>query len=180
MRFRFADIPVVDGHIHFTDVDQMDEILRIRDTVPMTKVNLLSVPHPEMVNQNPALMAFKARYPDITYLSGGLDYTQVAAEDWSTVDPTAMSENLGHQIGTLRTIGFDGLKLIEGKPTVRKRTINISRDLCLYAESCFHARSVIENLLKSFHQIIPCFKRPVVGVYSIVINGFISFGITTA
>ena len=120
MRFRFADIPVVDGHIHFTDVDQMDEILRIRDTVPMTKVNLLSVPHPEMVNQNPALMAFKARYPDITYLSGGLDYTQVAAEDWSTVDPTAMSENLGHQIGTLRTIGFDGLKLIESKPTARK------------------------------------------------------------
>ena len=120
MRFRFADIPVVDGHIHFTDVDQMDEILRIRDTVPMTKVNLLSVPHSEMVNQNPALMAFKARHPDIAYLSGGLDYTQVGAQDWSEVDPQAMSDILGRQIKTLRAIGFDGLKLIESKPTSRK------------------------------------------------------------
>ena len=99
----------------------MDAILRIRDTVPMIKVNLLSVPHPKMVNQNPALIAFKARHPDITYLSGGLDYTQVAAEEWSAVDPAAMSENLGRQIRTLKAIGFDGLKLIESKPPARKR-----------------------------------------------------------
>ncbi|MCJ7552199.1 MAG: amidohydrolase family protein, partial [Anaerolineae bacterium] len=78
-------------------------------------------PHPRMVNQNPALMAFKARHPDITYLSGGLDYTQVVAEDWSTVDPAAMSESLGRQIETLKAIGFDGLKLIESKPTARKQ-----------------------------------------------------------
>ena len=120
MEFGFRSIPVIDGHIHFTDVRQMDAIMGIANTVPMRKFNLLSAPRPGTINQNPALIAFKDRYPAITYLSGGLDYTQVAAADGSTVDAATMSDNLGLQIETLHSIGFDGLKLLESKPTSRK------------------------------------------------------------
>ncbi|MCJ7552198.1 MAG: amidohydrolase family protein [Anaerolineae bacterium] len=120
MGFSFKSIPVIDGHIHFGHVDRIDALLQIMKTVPMAKINLASVPVPGTINQNPALIAFKDRYPATTYLSGALDYSQVAAEDWSTVDPAAMSENLGRQIETLKASGFDGLKLLESKPTYRK------------------------------------------------------------
>ena len=71
-KFCIAGVPVVDGHLHFTDVNQMDEILRTCDTVPMTKVSLPSAPHPSMLNQNPVLAAVQARHPDIAYLSDAL------------------------------------------------------------------------------------------------------------
>jgi len=131
MDFSFRDIPVIDGHIHFADLAAMDDLRRIMDTVPFAKVNLVSVPHPSTLNQNAALIAFKATPPDRTYISGGLDYTQILGDrssrgqdwgqaDWSFVDPEAMSATLRRQIDVMRWIGFDGLKLIEGKPTFRK------------------------------------------------------------
>ena len=132
MEFDFADIPVVDGHIHFGEPGRMDDILKIMDIVPFTRVNLVSVPHPAMLNQNAALIYFKATTGDKAYLSGGLDYSEVVADhlqpgedwgqvDWERVDPEAMSATLGRQIATLKAMGFDGLKLIEGKPTFRKQ-----------------------------------------------------------
>lgn len=120
MDFNFRPLPVVDAHIHFGDLTQMDAIIQISQTVPMAKFNLLSTPRPATINQNPELIVFKDRYPAITYLSGALDYGQVINGDWDALDPRAMSANLGRQIEALHAIGFDGLKLIEGKPTVRK------------------------------------------------------------
>jgi predicted TIM-barrel fold metal-dependent hydrolase len=76
---------------------------------------LVSTPNLETVNQNAELIYLKARYPGRFYASGGLDYVQVLA------DQGHMSEILGAQIHTLYNAGFDGLKLIEGKPTARKR-----------------------------------------------------------
>jgi predicted TIM-barrel fold metal-dependent hydrolase len=111
----FADIPIVDGHIHFDDQKWMPDILHIMDTVPLARVNLVSTPNIHTVNQNPAVIQFKAAHPDRAYISGGLDYVQVMA------DPDHMSSLLANQVRALRAIGFDGLKLIEGKPTARKR-----------------------------------------------------------
>ncbi len=132
MDFNFRDIPVIDGHIHFADLAAMDDLRRTADTVPFAKVNLVSVPHPSTLNQNAALIAFKAALPDMTYVCGALDYTQVLGDrvsrgqdwrqaDWSSVEPGVMSATLRRQIDVLRWIGFDGLKLIEGKPTFRKQ-----------------------------------------------------------
>ncbi len=111
----FADIPIVDGHIHFDDPKWMPDILHIMETVPLARINLVSTPNVHTVNQNPALIQFKTAYPNRVYISGGLDYVQVMA------DRDRMSGLLADQVRTLHAIGFDGLKLIEGKPTARKR-----------------------------------------------------------
>jgi predicted TIM-barrel fold metal-dependent hydrolase len=81
----------------------------------MVCTNLVSTPNPRIVNYNPALIAFKARHPDRVYLSGGLDYSE------ALVDRERASELFGTQVRALKAIGFDGLKLIEGKPTARQR-----------------------------------------------------------
>ena len=111
----FADIPIVDGHVHFDDPKHMPDFVHIMDTVPLARANLVSTPNMHTVNQNPALIQFKAAYPGRVYISGGLDYVQVVA------DRGRMSALLAAQVRALRAIGFDGLKLIEGKPTARKR-----------------------------------------------------------
>ncbi|MCU0522263.1 MAG: amidohydrolase [Anaerolineae bacterium] len=132
MEFDFLRIPVIDGHIHFASPEHLGDILKIMDVVPFTKVNLVSVPFPGTLNQNAALIYFKALAPDKVYLSGGLDYSQVLVDkvqpgqdwghvDWATVDAEAMSATLARQIDVLKWVGFDGLKLIEGKPTFRKQ-----------------------------------------------------------
>jgi predicted TIM-barrel fold metal-dependent hydrolase len=116
----FADVPIVDGHVHFSDPERMEDLLELMDIVPMMRANLVSTPNSRPVaasgvNHNPALIAFKARHPGRVYLSGGLDYVQAFA------DRSRAAERLGAQVRTLKRIGFDGLKLIEGKPTARRR-----------------------------------------------------------
>ena len=132
MEFDFLKIPVIDGHIHFANLEHMGDILKIMGIVPFAKVNLVSVPFPAMLNQNAALIYFKAAAPGKAYLSGGLDYSQVLVDkvqpgqdwgqaDWATVDAEAMSTTLARQVDVLKWVGFDGLKLIEGKPPFRKQ-----------------------------------------------------------
>ena len=116
-----GDIPIIDAHVHFSHPRWMDDIISLMQSIPLGCVNLVSTPHPRFVNFNPALIYAKARYPDRFYLCGGLDYTQALA------DRDRMSASLAAQIEMLKTAGFDGLKLIEGKPTARKH-YNISLD----------------------------------------------------
>jgi hypothetical protein len=84
------------------------------EALPVLRANLVCTPNAGPINHNPALIAFKARFPDRAYVSGALDYTQVLA------DPEHMSDILAAQVHTLKAIGFDGLKMTEGKPTKRQ------------------------------------------------------------
>jgi predicted TIM-barrel fold metal-dependent hydrolase len=111
---RFADIPVVDGHIHFPYLELADDLLAVMESARVERAALVAVPDLQTVNQNPALIHCKAYHPDRVYVCGALDYTQL----WA--DPARASAVLAGQIATLQAIGFDGLKLIEGKPMVRK------------------------------------------------------------
>ena len=113
----FADrveVPVIDGHIHFAHPDLAGDLLAILDSLGLSRANLVAVPDLQQVNQNPALIHFKSLHPDRVYISGAIDYLATLSGD-----PRA-PEGLAAQIATLRNIGFDGLKLVEGKPMVRQ------------------------------------------------------------
>ncbi len=110
---RFADLPVIDAHIHFRHPERMQELLTIMETVPLYRANLLSTIDRQAINNNPAIIHFKAQYPERATISGALDYTEVLT------DPAHASENLARQIGTLQAIGFHGLKMVEGIPRFR-------------------------------------------------------------
>jgi predicted TIM-barrel fold metal-dependent hydrolase len=111
---RLANLPVIDGHIHFNHLAQLNDVAALIDAAPLLRANLVCTPNPEPINHNPALIVFKARYPDRAYISGALDYSEVLAH------PARMPEILASQVYALHEIGFDGLKMTEGKPTKRK------------------------------------------------------------
>lgn len=120
------DLDIVDGHIHLNHLEQIDNIVALMEAGPLLRANLVCTPNPVPINHNPELIAFKARFPDRAYLSGALDYSQVLAE------PERMPDALAAQVHDLKAIGFDGLKMTEGKPTKRK-WIPISLDAPQYA-----------------------------------------------
>lgn len=110
-----ADIRIIDGHVHFRGIQWAEALLQWMDQASLARINVVSTPNLATVNQNSELVYLKTHHPGRFYASGGLDYLQVRS------DPARMSEILGTQIHTLKRIGFDGVKLIEGKPTARKR-----------------------------------------------------------
>ena len=110
----FYDIPIIDSHVHFVHLERMDELLALMDEARHTQANLVCIPNPDATTHNPAALYFKAHHPGRVYISGALEYAPALA------DPAHASEILAGQVRALKAQGFDGLKLIEGKPEVRK------------------------------------------------------------
>lgn len=77
---RFADIAAVGGHVHFPHPRLMDDVLRVMETIGLTHTNLVSVPNPRAINQNPTLIHLKAHPPGRAYIGGALDDTQALAD----------------------------------------------------------------------------------------------------
>jgi len=113
MTTAYVSLPIIDSHVHFVHPEKMSELLSLMDAVPCTRFNLVSIPNPDATTHNPAVLYFKQHYPDRAYISGALDYSILA-------DTGKAAERLAEQIAALKAQGFDGLKLIEGKPQVRK------------------------------------------------------------
>lgn len=72
---KFANMPIVDAHVHFSDVRLMPNMLELMDRTGVSQLNLLSTPHPRFVNLNPQAFHFKAQHPDRVYMFGALDYS---------------------------------------------------------------------------------------------------------
>lgn len=115
----FRDLPITDAHIHCWGVGELDETI---DTLWSTmtqggveRVNIVSALDPHAVNCNAVGLYFKGRFPDRVTLFGGLDHVTAAQ-----AGPETMAADLVAQVDRLRTMGCDGIKLIEGKPLVYK------------------------------------------------------------
>jgi hypothetical protein len=102
-------------------------MLALLDVAGCARANLVCLPNPDGTTGNPAALTFKERYPDRAHLSGALEYGPALA------DFSHAPETLARQVAALKAQGFDGLKLIEGKPQVRK-LLPYPLDGPLYAE----------------------------------------------
>lgn len=110
----FADMPVIDGHIHFPHPALVDDLLELTQIMRVRRVNLVATPDFEGVNHNPALICYKLRASEKAYTCGALDYFSVLAA------PERAQQALAEQVFALKRAGFDGLKILESKPMVRK------------------------------------------------------------
>jgi predicted TIM-barrel fold metal-dependent hydrolase len=120
-------LPIFDAHIHLPHPALRPDLEAVIEGAQVQRVTLLSTPDPQLVNHNPALIGFKHRHPEWTYLCGALDYFSVRAA------PEQMPQALAVQVETLKLLGFDGLKMLEGKPMVRQM-LGFPLDGPVYAE----------------------------------------------
>ncbi|NLF03378.1 MAG: amidohydrolase family protein [Anaerolineales bacterium] len=121
-----APVPVIDSHVHFPHRDVSHSLLDAVERIGYAAVNLVALPDMRGSSQNAAVMYHKRSSPARTYISGAFDYTQVLD------DPQRGPDVLARQVCALKDAGFDGLKLIEGKPTARQQ-FGVPLDDPLYA-----------------------------------------------
>jgi len=130
---KLADRLIIDAHVHFGDVRLMSEVVELMDRAGVKQFNLVATPHPQLVNLNPQAFYFKAHHPDRVYMFGALDYSGVLGP----ADP-ALTIPLADQVDRLMALGCDGIKMVEGKTTVRKQ-MGLAFDSEVYAD--FFARA---------------------------------------
>ena len=110
----FQSFPIIDSHVHFVHPEHLEDILRLMNEAGHARANLVCIPNPDATTHNSTALYFKERHPGRVFLSGALEYAPMLA------DMAHASQILAGQVAALKAQGFDGLKLIEGKPQVRK------------------------------------------------------------
>ncbi len=108
----FAD--AIDSHVHLGSHRVMDDLLELSQAAGLRRLNIVCVPgSPERsLNCNAVAMLAKARHPERVFVFGGLHYD-------AGLETTA--KNLLRQAEELHAAGCDGIKMLEGKPSSRKR-----------------------------------------------------------
>ena len=117
--------PVIDGHLHLykwsdpaTGETFLHSLESYRRACGLRAINLAAIPCVFHDIANNILCAFYKLANPGTYVHGGIGYAAYPARPGTT--PVGMEPLT--QYRELMDIGFDGIKLMEGKPNYRKKT----------------------------------------------------------
>ena len=105
---------MIDCHVHVRDLESVDQLEDIRRYVGAERMGIVSVFYRHCINMNPASLVAKAKYPESFYLFLGLDHTAYFSH--GKINPPSLVEQVNRAI----TMGADGIKMLENKPTHRK------------------------------------------------------------
>ena len=98
---------IIDAHTHVFNTDEnFAPLYALAKRLNYDMLTVLSLQCTGDLLQNLTCALCKIKNPGITYAFGGLDY--------------ATGRDFAAQAKNLRAMGFDGIKMLEGKPTVRK------------------------------------------------------------
>jgi predicted TIM-barrel fold metal-dependent hydrolase len=107
-------VPTVDCHVHLRDEADIEVFLGLGEQLSVVRMNLLSTPDPETVNDNPLVLLAKSRRPDFFHVFAGLDHSTAFSGE------RVRAPELAEQVDLLADLGADGVKLLDSKPTSRK------------------------------------------------------------
>ncbi len=112
-----AKMPIVDCHTHIggEDLNAVNAMLEQEAQAGVDEIVALVTSGPRRVTVMPQAICAKAKRPDKVYLFAGMDYSHIA----NNVDHR-WTYSFPQQIDRLIAMGADGLKMINGKPNVRK------------------------------------------------------------
>lgn len=108
------EVSVTDCHIHYARPALMPSLLEILDQNKIEKCNIVCTPHPSRLSLVPDALHLKAHAPERVYVFGGLD----PAPFFSA--PRECGQQFARYVETLVEMGCDGVKMLEGKPEMRK------------------------------------------------------------
>ena len=109
---------IVDAHIHFDSPDvypRLQEDLRLEGADQCCALVIDHYPGSPYPFRQAEGLWLKMRHPSSVFLFGGIDWALALDRE-----PAAAKEALLLQLNRLRALGFDGVKLLTGKPNIRK------------------------------------------------------------
>ncbi|MBI9044176.1 MAG: amidohydrolase family protein [Anaerolineaceae bacterium] len=110
----WIDCPVIDGHVHYGHPSLMPDLMDVFDQYQIDRLNIVCTPHMERLSLVPDAIHLKAHFPNRIYVFGGLDISVFFRA------PLQAGQMLADYVDLLMAMGCDGIKMIEGKPTIRQ------------------------------------------------------------
>ena len=104
----------LDAHIHFAHPLKPETLIGFMDENHIAQANLVLVPHRQRLTAVPEAMVAKAKYPGRFYVFTSLDVSEYYRHG------KEVGKYMAAFVDQMRRLGCDGLKLIEGKPNMRK------------------------------------------------------------
>jgi hypothetical protein len=110
----FANLPILDAHVHFGHPAFQSGLMHIMDENKVGKFNIVCTPHRTRLSLVPDALLVKSHAPGRVYVFGGLDISALF------MAPQTCGEIFATYVDQLLDMGCDGIKMIEGKPDMRK------------------------------------------------------------
>jgi predicted TIM-barrel fold metal-dependent hydrolase len=108
------EIPIIDCHIHYPHPLMKESLMNVTNRLRIDRVNIVCTPHQTRLSLVPDALHLKSHFPDKVFVFGGLDVSLYFREAKRV--GLAFAEN----VDLLRSLGCDGIKMIEAKPQMRK------------------------------------------------------------
>lgn len=104
----------VDSHIHYALPLKPETLIRLMDETGTEAANLVLVPHRQRLTAVPDALMAKALYPDRFYVFTSFDVSEYFRHG------KQIGKYMAKFVDSMRKCGCDGLKIIEGKPSMRR------------------------------------------------------------
>lgn len=104
----------IDSHIHYALPLEPEKLISFMDRNGIDMANLVLVPHRSRLTCVPDALMAKAKYPDRFYVFTSFDVSEYFRHG------KEIGKYLAKFVDNMRRLGCDGLKIIEGKPSMRK------------------------------------------------------------
>ncbi len=115
MRLEFRSFAITDGHIHYGHPQLMVSLQAALADNAVGRCNIVCTPHRTRLSLVPDALHLKAHFPGQVYVFGGLDISPLF------MDREHCGAHFARYLDTLAGMGCDGVKMIEGKPDMRKQ-----------------------------------------------------------
>ena len=110
----YKGMQVLDCHIHYALPTPADSLVEIMDATGTDVANLVIVPNRQRVSSVPDALMAKAQYPDRFYVFASLDVSAYFRAS------KKVGKAMADYAKQMMRCGCDGIKIIEGKPNMRK------------------------------------------------------------
>lgn len=104
----------IDCHVHYALPLEPETLIDFMDKTDTHMANLVMVPHTQRLSALPDAMMAKYRYPNRFYVFASLDASEYFRH------PKTLGKYMAAHTKRMLRCGCDGIKIIEGKPNMRK------------------------------------------------------------
>lgn len=111
---QFHNCPITDCHIHYPHPSQMPGLIQVCDSLKIDRLNIVCTPDRARLSLVPDALHLKAHHPQRIFVFGGLDVSAYFRA------PQQVGALFAASLDGLTAAGCDGIKMIEGKPDMRK------------------------------------------------------------
>jgi predicted TIM-barrel fold metal-dependent hydrolase len=106
---------VIDAHVHYPHYSCGVTLMPMLAEAGVNQLAVVSTPEKARLSLLPDALHLKGLYPNKVFVFGNLDISPLF------LAPNLAGESFAHHVDLLSEMGVDGVKMIEGKPSIKKR-----------------------------------------------------------